>query len=217
MRNHTHNILIHQLIDEARRRHEKSLLDVDENENVVKDEGEANRVKINFIIDQLIYHPEKYSDDEIRDHLLTFMITASDTTLNLVAASLMYMAMNQDVQQKVYDEIEEIYSVDFNIDYERLSELKYLEMVLKETLRLFSPIPLMTREAFADCDVGTGKTCRKGTQIFILNYILHQRKDIWGKQAAKFDPENFSPENSSKRDPYSFVPFGSVFFDKLQA
>lgn len=185
-------------------------MDVDENENVVKDETKSNRVKINFIIDQLIYHPEKYNDDEIRDHLLTLMIAASDTTLNLVAASFMYMAMNQDVQQKVYDEIEEVFSVDFNIDYERLSELKYLEKVLKETLRLFSPIPLMTREAFDECDVGTGKKLRKGTNIFILNYILHQRKDIWGQNAAKFDPENFSPENTSTRDPYSFIPFGSV-------
>ena len=185
-------------------------MNVDENENIVKDENEFNRVKINFIIDQLINHPEKYNDDQIRDHLLTLMITASDTTLNLVAASFMYLAMNQDVQQKVYDEIEEVFHSNFDIDYERLSDLKYLEKVLKETLRLFSPIPIMTREAIEDCDVGTGKTLKKGTKIFILNYILHQRNDIWGENAAKFDPENFSPENSSSRDPYSFIPFGSV-------
>lgn len=185
-------------------------MDVDENENVVKDETDSNRVKINFIIDHLINHPERYNDDEIRDHLLTLMIAASDTTLNLVAASFIYMAINQDVQQKVYDEIDEIFTADFNIDYERLSELKYLEKVLKETLRLFSPIPIMTREAFDDCDVGTGKSLKKGTHIFVLNYILHQRKDIWGQNATKFDPDNFSPENSSQRDPYSYVPFGSV-------
>lgn len=185
-------------------------MDVDEHENVVKDENESNRVKINFIIDQLINHPEKYNDEEIRDHLLTLMIAASDTTLNLVAAALMYLAMDQTIQQKVYDEIEAIFSVDFSVDYERLSELKYLEKVLKETLRLFSPIPIMTREAFEDCDVGTGKTLRKGTNILVLDYIVHQRKDIWGKDAEKFDPENFSPERSSTRDPYSFLAFGSV-------
>lgn len=204
------HFLCRQLIDEARRRHKKSLLNVDENENIAKDKNELNRAKINFIVDQLINHEEKYSDQEIRDHLLTLQVTASDTTTNLVGACLMYLAMNQDIQMELFDEISGVFSENFNIDYVRLNELKCLEMVLKETLRLFTPIPIMMREAFADCDLGTGKTVKKGTKIFVFTYILHQRKDIWGGSAAKFDPENFSVENSAQRDPYSFVPFGSV-------
>lgn len=199
-----------QLIDEARRRHEKTLASVDENENVLKPENESSRAKINFIIDQLVNHEEKFSDTEIREHLLTLQVTASDTTTNLVCACFMYMAMNQDVQQKVFEEIEEVFGGDLNIEYERLNELKYLEMVVKETLRLFGPIPMMMREAFEDCDIGTGKTVKKGTRIYIFLYILHQRKDIWGRNASKFDPENFTAENTAQRDPYSFVPFGSV-------
>jgi cytochrome P450 family 4 len=86
----------------------------------------------------------------------------------------MYLAINQEIQQKVYDEI-----VDIDFDCERITELKYLEMYLKETLRLFSPLPMMMRETFEDCDFGTGKTLKKSTKIFIINFILHQRKDIW--------------------------------------
>lgn len=198
------------MIDEARRRHKITLASVDENENVVKPDSEPSRAKVNFIIDQLINHEEKFSDREIREHLLTLQITASDTTINLVGACFMYLAMNQDVQQKVFEEVEEIFGEDFNIEYERLNEMKYMEMVLKETLRLFSPIPVMMREAHEDCDVGTGKTLKKGTRIFTFLYILHRRKDIWGCEADKFNPENFLPENTAKRDPYSFVPFGSV-------
>lgn len=168
------------------------------------------KIPINFIVDQLINHEEKFSDDEIRTHLLTLQITASDTTTNLAASCIVFMAMNQEVQQKVYDEIVEIFRDDFDLDYERLNELRYLEMVLKETLRLFSPLPIMVREAFEDCDLGTGKTVKKDTKIIILGYVLHQRRDIWGRDAAKFNPENFSPENVSKRDPYSFIAFGSV-------
>lgn len=185
---------------------------MDENENVVGGDEDVSepRAKINFIVDQLINHEQKFSDREIRDQLLTLLITASDTTMNLVAACGIFMAMNQDVQQKVYDEIVDVFGDDFTMDYERVNDLKYLEMVLKETLRLFSPIPIMLREAIDDCHVGTGKTLKKGTKIVILDYILHQRKDIWGKDARKFDPENFSSEKTSERDPYAFVPFGSV-------
>lgn len=171
-----------------------------------------NRPKIHFIVDQLINHEEKFSDKEIRDHLLTLQITASDTTTNLVLAAVLFMAMNQDVQQRVYEEIVDVFHDDIvDVDYERLNELKYMESVLKETLRLFSPLPIIMREAFDYVgDVGTGKPLKKNTKIYMLLYILHQRKDIWGENPWKFDPENFSLENTSERDPYSFLPFGSV-------
>lgn len=187
-------------------------MNVDENENIAKHKNELNRPKIpiNFIVDQLINHEEKFSDEDIRTHLLTLQITASDTTTNLAASCIVFIAMNPEVQQKVYDEIVEIFRGDFDLDYERLNELRYLEMVLKETLRLFSPLPIMVREVIEDCDLGTGKTVKKDTKIVILGYVLHQRRDIWGSDSAKFDPENFSPESVSKRDPYSFIAFGSV-------
>jgi cytochrome P450 len=197
-----------QLIDEARQRHKappkaKTSTDSENGETESKPE-------INFIIDQLINHEEKYSDQEIRDHLLTLQITASDTTMNLVSACFMYLAINQDVQQKVYDEIVDVTTDDEELDYEQISRLKYLEKCLKETLRLFSPLPMAIRDTREDCDLSTGKTVRKGTKIFFMSYILNQRKDIWGENSAKFDPENFSADNSAKRDPYSFAPFGSV-------
>lgn len=127
-----------------------------------------------------------------------------------MAACVLFLAINQEIQTKVYDEILEICQDDQSIDYERLNELKYLEMVLKETLRLFSPIPIFIREAIDDCDVGTGKTLKRGTKVFILNHIIHRRKDIWGENCSRFDPQNFSAENCSRRDPYSFAPFGTV-------
>lgn len=198
------NFLNPQLIDEARQRHKNSLL------NIANNKAESNRPKINFIVDQLINHEEKYCDQEIREQLLTLQITASDTTMNLVSACFMYLAINQEIQQKVHDELVDVFDEDFDFDYERLNELKYLEKCLKETLRLFSPLPMMSRETFEDCDLGTGKTVRKGTKIIFLSYVLNQRKDIWGENSAKFDPENFSPENISNRDAYSFLPFGSV-------
>lgn len=196
----------HQLIAEAREKHKATNI---ENSAIV--EGEQSKPKIHFIIDQLINHEEKFSDADISDHLMTLLSTAAETTGRMVAACIMFMAIHQDVQQKAFDEIADILNDD-EIDYERLNELKYIEMVLKETLRVFSPIQISFREATDDCDVGTGKLLKKGTKVFLLNSIVHQRKDLWGKNAGMFDPENFSPEKSDLRDPYSFVPFGMVNF-----
>lgn len=51
------------------------------------------------------------------------------------------LAMHENVQQRVLEEINEVFgpNKDFIIDNEKLSELKYVEAVIKETLRLFSP------------------------------------------------------------------------------
>lgn len=122
----------------------------------------------------------------------------------------MFLAIHQDVQDKVYQEICEVFGDDTeNIDYEQLNSCRYLEMVMKESLRLFTPLPITARETLEKFDLGIGEPLEKGAKIILFNYILHRRRDLWGKNADVFDPENFSPENMSKRDPYCFVPFGA--------
>lgn len=196
-----------ELIEASRKRRKMEENSEDENGNKL----EEKQLKVNYIVDQLANHEEKFTNQEIREHLMTLLITASETTANLVATTIMYLAINQDIQQKVYDEIHEVFSDDsVEVDYDNVGSLKYLEMVVKESLRLFSPIPISIRETTEELDIGVGKPLCKGTNIFIFNYVLHRRRDIWGADADKFDPERFSPENTSKRDPYGFLPFGAV-------
>lgn len=152
---------------------------------------------------------KEYSRNELRDQIMSLLIAASDTTLTLLGGSLMYLAMNQEIQDNAYDEIQEIFK-DSEVDYERLNNLRYLEKILKESLRLFGPAPVIVRETIEDCDLGVGSNVKEGTNVYIFSHILHRRKDIWGENANKFDPENFSDEKVAQRDYFSFVPFGSV-------
>lgn len=179
----------------------------DENGNLI----EKKDLKVHYIIDQLINHEEKFSNQEIREHLMMLLITASETSANLVATIIVYLAIFQGVQQKVFDEINHVFkNENEEVDYDSVGALKYLEMVIKETLRLFSPVPISARETFEELDIGLDKPLKKGATILLFNYVLHRRRDIWGENADKFDPERFSQENISKRDPYGFLPFGAV-------
>lgn len=202
-----------ELIAVARKQREMEAQAVDENGNILTKKD----MKVNYIIDQLVNHEEKFTDEEIREHLMVLMITASETSANVVATIIVYLAIFQEIQQKVYDEICEVFTDDnVPIDYDNISSLKFLEMVYKETLRLFSPIPISGRELVDDLDMGFGEPLKKGANIFIFQYVLHRRRDIWGKDADKFNPERFSPENCATRDPYCFLPFGAVSVAKQE-
>lgn len=132
-----------------------------------------------------------------------------------MATTLIYLAIHQHIQEKLYSEIREVFGdgkiEDDDINYENLGQLKYLEMVLKETLRVFTPVPISARETIEELDIGLETPLSKGTKIFLFNHVMHRRKDIWGENSDDFNPENFSQENLSKRDSYAYLPFGAGY------
>ena len=72
--------------------------------------------------------------------------------------TLFLLSRHKDVQDKVFDEIKEVLGTDKNgatVNYRTLQELKYLELVLKESMRLYPPVPIIGR--LLDEDVKIGK------------------------------------------------------------
>ncbi|XP_037952215.1 probable cytochrome P450 313a2 [Teleopsis dalmanni] len=137
------------------------------------------------------------------------MIAGSFETISTTIYSVLVMlAMHTDVQEKVYEEILHI-CPDENeeLTYEVLQEFHYLDMCLDETLRLMPSIPVIGRNVLVDTKLPNNIHLPKGTQVMIPIFNLHRRKDIWGAQANEFNPENFSQENATKRDPFAYIPF----------
>lgn len=117
------------------------------------------------------------------------------------------LAMHPDIQQRLYEETEEIISVEnMSIEYEHLKQFSYMDLVIKETLRLMPSIPIIGREAVKDIIVN-GIDVPKGMQVMIPIFILHRRTDLWGPLAHSFNPDNFLPENNGKRHPCAYIPF----------
>lgn len=174
----------------------------------IKDEelGEPNAEKRNFI-DQLILNDKKFSDEEIHDHLYTLVAAGYETTSLQVTYTLLLLAMHQDEQDKVYREILETFSLALTtVDTEKLEKMKYLDLVIKESMRLLPPVPLVGRETLEDFELNE-LVVPQGVTLVINFFNLHRRKDIWGEDAAAFKPERFLPENESQRHPHSFLPF----------
>lgn len=160
----------------------------------------------NFI-DQLILHDGQFSDEEIHDHIYTFVAAGYETTALQTAFTLLLLAIHQNVQERVCVEIREAFpKSDFVVDPESLTKLTYLDMVIKESMRLLPPVPLIGRQTIEDFELND-IVVPKGVTLLINFFSLHRKKDLWGADADDFNPDRFSSVNEAQRHSYSFLPF----------
>lgn len=126
-----------------------------------------------------------------------------------IGYALLVLASHADVDAKVYAEIQEHYQEGTYLDYDTIKKCTYLDMVVKEVLRIFPVAPLIMRDNMSDVEIDGIGSVPKGTTFLIIIYTLHRLKSIWGPDADKFNPDNFTPENVAKRHPFSYIPFGN--------
>ncbi|XP_021706624.1 cytochrome P450 4d1 isoform X1 [Aedes aegypti] len=150
------------------------------------------------------------TDLEIREEVDTFMFEGHDTTTSAVVFTLLNLAKHPAIQQKVYDEIESVIGNDLQkpIELSDLHDLSYLEMVIKETLRLYPSVPLIGRRCVEETTI-EGKTIPAGANIIVGVFFMGRDPNYFEKP-LDFIPERFSGEKSvEKFNPYKYIPFSA--------
>nr|QZM07457.1 cytochrome P450 monooxygenase CYP4SS2 [Lasioderma serricorne] len=147
------------------------------------------------------------SDEEIREEVDTFMFEGHDTTGAAISFILHNIANHTEVQENIMKELNTIFENDKtrSATYNDLQEMKYLECVIKESLRIYPSVPIIGRTTTEDLEY-EGKIIPKDTNIGIFIYGLH-RDEKYFPDPLKFDPNRFL--NVDKHHPYVFVPFSA--------
>lgn len=149
---------------------------------------------------------EKLSEKEFLTACVTILTAAFETTAFTIHASLLLMALHVDEQQHVFEEQEAIFGASRReVEMEDLPKMIYLEYVLKETLRLFPPAPVIGKITEKETMVA-GLLLPKGCTVLINNVALN-RNPKYFTNPKSFEPRRFSPENSQGRHPFAFNPF----------
>ncbi|KAG8436951.1 hypothetical protein GDO86_007870 [Hymenochirus boettgeri] len=136
------------------------------------------------------------------------MFEGHDTTASGISWILYCMAAYPEHQQKCRDEINKLLGERKTMEWDDLNKIPYTTMCIKESLRLYPPVPAVSRDLVKPVTFFDGQFLPAGTLVTLQIYAVHRNPSVW-KDPEVFDPLRFLPENSSKRHSHAFVPFAA--------
>ncbi|XP_053326243.1 cytochrome P450 4B1-like [Spea bombifrons] len=148
------------------------------------------------------------SDEELRAEVDTFMFEGHDTTASGISWILYCMAQYPEHQKKCREEIKVLLKERESMQLEDLSRMPYTTMCIKESLRLYPPVPSVSRQLAKPITFSDGRSLPAGCMVSVNIYCMHRNSSVW-KDPEVFDPLRFSPENSSKRHSHAYAPFAA--------
>ncbi|XP_070617436.1 cytochrome P450 3A24-like isoform X11 [Erythrolamprus reginae] len=147
------------------------------------------------------------TDKEILAQTIFFILGGYDTIGSSLSIMSYCLATNPDIQEKLYQEVNDTFPNQTPPTYDALHQMEYLDMVVNETFRLYPPGTRLDRVCKKTVEIH-GVTIPKGTVVLIPVYVLHRIPEYW-PEPEEFRPERFSKENKESLDPYVFLPFGA--------
>uniref|UniRef100_A0A8C2IT02 Thromboxane-A synthase n=1 Tax=Cyprinus carpio TaxID=7962 RepID=A0A8C2IT02_CYPCA len=147
------------------------------------------------------------TEDEIVGQSFIFLLAGYETSSNTLAFTCYLLALHPECQKKLQEEVDEFFSRHETADYSNVQELKYLDMVICESLRLYPPAFRVARDVDQDTVVN-GQLLPKGSSLEISAGYLHYDPEHW-TEPEKFIPERFTPEAKASRHPFVYLPFGA--------
>jgi len=147
----------------------------------------------------------RFSDEEIRDHVIFVLFAAHDTTTSALSSVLFSLADNPEWQDIVFDEIRNI-GVEA-VDHDDLDRMENTALVIQEALRMYPPLILMPRFSLAEFEF-QGHRIPANTTCVISSLFTHYMEEHWSNP-GQFDPRRFAPDRQEeKKHFFQYIPFG---------
>lgn len=148
---------------------------------------------------------ERFSDEEIIDHMIFLMMAAHDTLTSSLTTAARALAENPDWQDELRADSIDLGKPDIN--YDEVTRLHRHDWTFNEALRLWGPVPYVPRRTVRAFEFH-GYEIPANTQISVSTDAVHCDETYW-TEPERFDPERFSPERAEhKSHPFAFAPYG---------
>ncbi|KAF6999897.1 hypothetical protein CFC21_015870 [Triticum aestivum] len=131
------------------------------------------------------------SMDEIIDECKTFFFAGQETSLHMLNWTMFLLGTHPEWQRKLREEVLRECGGDHQVPtYDTLSRLRLVNLFLLETLRLYSPVPLIRRRTRSEVELG-GVTVPRDALLTIPIATMHRDREVWGEDADEFNPMRF--------------------------
>lgn len=154
-------------------------------------------------------HPDTgapMTDDELIDNLGTFLLAGHETTAKALTWTLYLLARSPEWQERAREEVHRV-TGERAVEAEDVAKLEITQRILKEGMRLYPPVPAMTRVNTQATELG-GIAFPEPSLIVIPIYAVHRHRALWDEPDV-FDPDRFLPEREAKMLRTQFMPFGA--------
>jgi retinoid hydroxylase len=170
--------------------------------------GERGRDVLSLLIDATDEEGESLDDQQIRDEVMTLLFAGHDTTTSTIGFMFYELARHPDVAAALYDEHRSTLGSERPDAALLMSgQLKLLEMVQDETLRMYPPAWIGARKSI-DTFEFAGHTVPGGAYVNYSSWVSHRLPHVFPEPDV-FRPERFAPETKSALPKGAYVPFGA--------
>jgi cytochrome P450 len=145
------------------------------------------------------------TDKQLRDEVMTIFLAGHETTALTLCWTWYLLARNPLVEQKFQAELDDVLGGRLP-ELADLPRLKYTDMIVRESMRLYPPAYGLGREAIEECEIGGFRVPRK-TQVFMFQWAT-QRDPRFFPEPNEFHPERWTEEFSNSLPKYAYFPFG---------
>ena len=179
---------------------------------------------VHRMIDEHLYGPKRHSGDllsmmieampnveteegkqQLRDQVVTIFLAGYETTANALTWTFRLLGEHPEIEQRLLSEIDNVLNGRV-ATVDDVPSLKYTEMVLAESMRLYPPAWAQVRQSLADFQLDE-YFLPAGTTVIMSQWIMHRSEEFF-PDPLRFDPERFRPDAKAGRPKFAYFPFG---------
>ena len=151
---------------------------------------------------------EHFNFDFLRDIVMSFFIAGRDTTACTLTFAIKLLAEHPSAQERLFREVIVAFGSDGDPECDSVGNLPYLDAVIKESLRLYPPVPSDVKGCVDDDTLPSGHFLPAGTDVTFEPYAMGRSTELWGEDAHLFNPERWLGEKiGPPEDMFKFPVF----------
>ncbi|XP_073108783.1 cytochrome P450 CYP72A616 [Elaeis guineensis] len=188
---------------------------IEQRERAMRKAGVSNDDLLGLLIESNLRYSQEQggskntgmTKDDVIEECKLFYFAGHETTSVLLTWTVVVLGMHPSWQARAREEVLQVYGKN-KPDYDGLSQLRIVTMVLYEVLRLYPAITFLVRRTYKEMKLGDF-TFPPGVQLLLPLLFIHHDPQFWGDDATEFNPERFaSGVSKASKIQGTFFPFG---------